>query len=279
MALVAAMGAVLIVLAALVFNRRCRAAVTKQAAPPAPDASPAQPQSARASCGYPAATGPIEASLLRAKRVQNAEQFNFEPYCHAETRDVPEEFTDEQRSLSQQALSRIQAGKEADLQQAFAVGRQLKKKYPRFYFGYYIVSLVYHSWKQTEKAEAELREGVGVCYQKSTLYAAWGSFCYDNDRMNEAVAWWIKSAVMQVHNRKINLSTPFLFLGYAAKFCGLEQIAMTLFEFAGRAHHDMHPLDKKGEDNLYRHLQEHGSETIHQALVVLYTEHLSQMVF
>lgn len=218
------------------------------------------------------------AVLSTAQRVTAGEPFDFLPFFRLEYPEQTDRMNVQQRHWAQEAIALFQQQDLAVLPQVMEYARRIKDQYPQFYFGYYAAALALQRQGDFKAACRELEAGIPLSHQKYTLYAALGSSLYDHGDMNPALGWWIRSAVSQASIRSPGLSVPFVLLGYAARYRNLTKIADALFAVARQVDSKPPLLNEQAEDKLRTQLREKGSDTVHQALVLLYTEYLPALL-
>ncbi len=217
--------------------------------------------------------------IFQAKRAFNVLPFNFDWFLKPETEELSAAIDERQKKLVEDVLNSLQEKNDVSLEDVLIIAHKLKTQYPRLYFGYYISALVNQQLKKINEAEYELEEGLKNCTQKFPLYAAMGGLAYESGEADYAVAWWIKSAVTQINTKKIELAQPFIFLGYVCRYYNLAKIGESLFFLAKKTGYKPGLLSEQNEEKLFANLRKSGSEAIHRALLVLYTEHVSKMIY
>lgn len=120
-------------------------------------------------------------------------------------------------------------GSEREVQLA----KGLIKKYPDFYILYHWLGAYHRHHHNLAEAKAILADGIKHSIQKHDLYADYGLVEKEESNLQEAVKWWIKSAILQVISiNSLDDYRPFMYLAYVASNCGLEQESSKLLKMA-----------------------------------------------
>lgn len=104
----------------------------------------------------------------------------------------------------------------------------LIQSHAEHHFGFYWLGQARRGLGQLKQARECLLEGMDRAHSKYSLCLKLGEVEWDLGDLEEAVRWWIKSAVLQFRAHDLKEHAPFLYLSYVAEGCGQDDVCSAL---------------------------------------------------
>jgi len=171
------------------------------------------------------------------------------------------------------AESIVDAKRAGNVKEAIQLALALKNKSPDYYFSYYWLIHLYSTQSRYKEAEFVLIEGLKLANQKQDLCDAFANCKWSENKLGDAVKWWIKSVVLQISSNNIINDNPFLYLSYVSESLGLRSICAELRVFVDRLT-SMGRLNTTAIAKLYDATNLQGNPSMKKAIEVLSKEFL-----
>lgn len=174
-----------------------------------------------------------------------------------------------------EAKAITEASNQGKIDEALNFAAKLQNKHPDYYFSFLWIATLRCKQKQFDDALDTIREGLDKSKNKFYLCGKMADIYWELKDLNNAVKWWIRSAVLQLSSEFLYDYYPFLNLSYVAVGVGNQSVPVKLLDYVDRIQIGNIRLENNAANAIILGTQQGNCESMNLALVTLNNEFLN----
>lgn len=149
------------------------------------------------------------------------------------------------------------------------------RRYPEYGFVYYFRATLWEKMGKIDVAKRVCEDGLKVSTQKQMLCYRLGLLELDHGSLNEAVTWWIRSVLLQLHSGRMVDSNSFFYLSCVADSAGDKSNSAKLLTLSSGGANGTLCLSYAERQKVKERVIEQGDSGISKAIEMVMSRYLN----